>query len=135
MMASLSNSVVLESHLRRAAAEAVSNETMPFVEDSLDQVPDAASRESFDPTLFWSVNAFILVLFIGIVCYCCYGDLSWLTNMHQRRRETDAVYQATLREREQKRKNAKVLSPEKRRRELLASFRRHKVSMVRLFIA
>jgi hypothetical protein len=115
------------AHLRRAA----SADTTTFAEDSLDSVPDTSSSSNFDPKVFWSVNAFTFALLIGIVCYGCYGDLSWLTNMHQRRREADAEYQAAVRHREQERKEAKKTSPAVRRRELLASFRRHKVSMVR----
>ena len=78
------------------------------------------------------MNAFIFLVFIVAVCYCCYGDLSWLTNVEQRRRQADAEYQAHLREREDRRKKARIMSPEKRRRLLLASFRRHQVSMVRI---
>lgn len=86
--------------------------------------------EGFDPVLFWSVNAFLIVGTMAICLYCCYGNTSWFTNTEQRRRQADAEYQATLREREERRKKAKIMAPEKRRRLLLASFRRHKVSMV-----
>lgn len=115
-------------YLRRVMVEVVSNAT-------ISSTSDVNVKEAFDPQIFWAVNACVVVALIATVCYCCYGDnMSWLTTMHQRRREADAQYQATVRAREQQRKEAKILSPEQRRRELLASFRRHKVTMVRIII-
>jgi len=89
----------------------------------------AREQTAFDPRVFWTVNVCLIVLFVGICLYCYYGDASWFTNIEQRRRESDAEYQGTLRDRDQRRKNAKILAPDKRRRLLLASFRRHKVYM------
>ena len=119
---------LVHNHLRRAT-ERLLNATSP--EDSSASNGDSNNADaSFDPVLFWSINAFIILGSVTICLYCCYGNTSWFTNTEQRRRQADAEYQATLREREERRKKAKVMAPEKRRRLLLASFRRHRVSMV-----
>ncbi len=111
----------------RRAVESLSNETI--LEDSLDTDVYNETGE-FDARVFWSINVGLIVFFIAICVYCYYADTSWLTNIEQRRRQTDAEYQASLRDREERRKQAKIMAPEKRRRLLLASFRRHNVAMV-----
>ena len=114
-------------HLRRATERFLTvNGTSPDASSHT----DSSQNATFDPVLFWSVNAFIIIVTAVVCLYCCYGNTSWFTNIEQRRRLADAEYQATLREREERRKQAKIMSPEKRRRLLLASFRRHRVSMV-----
>ena len=135
-----STTTSVASHLRRAVMEIMvaANETAVPTFDNRTSVanttstssPPNAQTQQFDPRVFWSVSFFIVVLFAGVVGYGCYSDVSWFTNVHQRR-DTDAEYQATLRAREEKRKQAKMMSPEKRRRALLASFDRHQVFMVR----
>lgn len=84
----------------------------------------------FEPKVFWSVNAFIFCVFMTMVLWCCYGDKSFLTNIQTRQEDSDRAYQATLREREERRKRAKMQTPQQRRRKLLQSFRRHNVSMI-----
>lgn len=117
-------SIALVHHRLRRVTERFLNGT-----SSEDTSTSDDEYEGFDPVLFWSVNAFLIVGTMAICLYCCYGNTSWFTNTEQRRRQADAEYQATLREREERRKKAKIMAPEKRRRLLLASFRRHRVSM------
>lgn len=121
--------------------EELSNETLIDSEDTLSTMIDEAATETpsgdeiyeFNSTAFWAVNAFISCVFLVVICWCCFGNMDFLTNMHQRREETDRAYQATVREREERRKQARLVTPEQRRRKLLQSMRRHKVVFVSFF--
>lgn len=124
---------IASQYVRRALTE-LANETSPEVEDVLlDEGASEALTESsddlyeFNSRVFWAVNAFISCVFLFVLCWCCFGNKDFLTNMHERREETDRAYQATVREREERRKRARTITPEQRRRKLLQSFRRHKV--------
>eukprot|EP00538_Stauroneis_constricta_P001072 CAMPEP_0119561442 /NCGR_PEP_ID=MMETSP1352-20130426/17645_1 /TAXON_ID=265584 /ORGANISM="Stauroneis constricta, Strain CCMP1120" /LENGTH=291 /DNA_ID=CAMNT_0007609651 /DNA_START=221 /DNA_END=1096 /DNA_ORIENTATION=+ len=88
-----------------------------------------SDEKIFDSTVFWSVNAFVLFLILVMITCCVLGNTDWLTNVDQRRREADERYQASIREREREIAESKVETPEKRRKRLLQSFRRHKVLM------
>ena len=84
---------------------------------------------NFDPLVFWCVNGFIFLMMVMVGLWCCFADkTTWI--LTARGQESDQVYQQSLREREERRKQAKIESPEKRTRKLVQSFRRHKVQMV-----
>ena len=125
------------SYLRRVAeADVSANSTMTEIDEfveagqmSFNNTTEQGMIE-FDPRVFWSVNGFIFCLFTAMVLYCIYGDTSFLTNIQARQEDSDRVYQATLREREERRRQANMENPQQRRRRLLQSFRRHKVTMV-----
>jgi hypothetical protein len=112
------------------------------LQDALNEMPamdvnEAATQDTetqFDPRIFWAVNACFVVAVIGICCYFGFGDRSCFTLAHERRRQTDLVYQRNLVEREERKRKAKLMSPEKRTRLLLASFKKHQVMMVSTFL-
>lgn len=115
-------------HYVRRALEEISNEDV-ILDQDIPEAMAASSDETYDfnANVFWGVNAFISFIFLVVLCWCCFGNKDFLTNMHQRREEADRAYRATVREREERRKQAKIVTPEQRRRKLLQSFRRHKV--------
>ena len=87
---------------------------------------------AFDPRIFWAVNACFLVAVLATCCYCSYGDRSCFTRAHERRLQTDLEYQRNLTAREERKRQAKIMTPAKRKRLLLASFKKHQVIMVSL---
>ena len=104
------------------------------IEDSEDlmEIPQDESY-NFDPVVFWCVNAFIFIMLATVLLWCCSGKANCLIS-GEAYVDSDAIYQQTLREREEKKKKAKIDTPAKRRAKLLKSFRRHKVQMVSYFI-
>lgn len=83
---------------------------------------------SFDPKVFWSVNALIVCIIVGsCVWYCKYGSFL-LTE--QGRNTSDEAFRQAVRERQQRQLERKRDSPEKRRKRLMQSFKRQSVSMV-----
>ena len=94
--------------------------------------------DNFDPVVFWGVNAFLGVMLL-VACGCCVvcgKNNHWnywltITNMHERRRQTDVDYQRQLRQQNETQEARKVDTPAVRKQKLLQSFQRHHVSMVR----
>jgi len=83
------------------------------------------SNPDFDPRIFWSVNALILCLIILSGVWCCFVQ-KYFFNETDRLNQSDRIYQA----RRQRRLEAKnTENPEERRKQLLASFAKHKVQM------
>lgn len=87
---------------------------------------------TFDPRVFWSVNAFIFVLFCVAIFLCCYyGKREWLFyDFEEGRRSSDEAYRQTVLRRRRQREEAKVETPEQRTKKLLKSFALNEVSMV-----
>lgn len=117
-----------DDHLGNDSANSTESHDPSLVDDVLMGEGPGQDAE-FDHTVFWCVNGFIFLIVVAMVCWCCYGDKSFL-NADQRRQETDRLYQASLREREQMRQQAKVDTPEQRRRKLQKLFQKHEVQMV-----
>ncbi|KAL3896433.1 MAG: hypothetical protein SGARI_007173, partial [Bacillariaceae sp.] len=89
---------------------------------------------NFDPKVFWSVNAFILVLFCATVLWCCFGsDKSMFTllNPEERRQRSDEIYRRRILEQRQRQEEAKQETPAQRTKRLFKSFVKHQVQMVR----
>jgi hypothetical protein len=81
---------------------------------------------TFDPRIFWAMNVCLLVAIVATCLYCKYGFLS----QEERRLRTDLEYQRNVMAREERKRKANYLSPEKRKKLLLASFQKHQVIMV-----
>jgi hypothetical protein len=111
------------------AQESVGFSLRRRLEDAL--TPDEGEDATFDPKVFWSVNA-VIVCIVTLSCawYCCLGGHQYLTEMG--RINSDEAYRQTVLERRQRQQEAKRDSPEKRRKKLLQSFQRTSVSMVSL---
>lgn len=87
---------------------------------------------TFDPTVFWCVNAFILVLFVATILCCCYGKKEWMfQNAEERRRASDEAYRQSVLERQRRQQEATLETPAQRTKNLLESFALNKVQMVR----
>ncbi len=88
---------------------------------------------SFDPKVFWCVNAFIFVLLVGTIVWCCFCDKSWLFNVNpeERRQRSDEIYRRRILAQRQRQEQAKQETPAKRTKKLLKSFAQNKVQMVR----
>ena len=96
-----------------------------------DDGSDAPTSYSFDPKVFWSVNAFILVLFVTTVLWCCFGDKSFFTlNPEERRQRSDEIYRRRILEQRRRQEEAQKETPAQRTRRLLRSFAKHEVQMV-----
>eukprot|EP00529_Nitzschia_sp_RCC80_P001890 CAMPEP_0113482450 /NCGR_PEP_ID=MMETSP0014_2-20120614/22925_1 /TAXON_ID=2857 /ORGANISM="Nitzschia sp." /LENGTH=375 /DNA_ID=CAMNT_0000375967 /DNA_START=355 /DNA_END=1482 /DNA_ORIENTATION=- /assembly_acc=CAM_ASM_000159 len=116
-----------------------SNMTMNFLNDTVAMVLNNDGGDSnnddttFDPKVFWSVNAFILALFLTTICCCCFGKKEWLDYFvydHESGRETsDMQYRRSVLQRQQRQQQSKVETPAQRTKKLLRSFRRHQVEM------
>ena len=112
------------SYLRRRLEDAVSTED------------DGSSGGSFDPKVFWSVNALIFCIIVGsLVWFCCFGGHKILLLQEGNRTNSDEAFRQAVLERQQRKEAAKRESPEKRRKRLLQSFQRHSVSMVSSLVA
>eukprot|EP00934_Nitzschia_sp_Nitz4_P006996 Nitzschia sp. Nitz4//scaffold278_size24532//5324//6238//NITZ4_008373-RA/size24532-augustus-gene-0.11-mRNA-1//1//CDS//3329545369//6986//frame0 len=127
-------------HMSTNSVSEVTVSLLHHLRRRLDSTPEMAFNQTgddtevmmggdFDPKLFWSVNGFIFFMLLSACLWCCFADKDWLMNMHARRMQTEAEYQATLRERAEQRRLAKIVTPEQRRKRLLQSFARHKVTM------
>eukprot|EP00529_Nitzschia_sp_RCC80_P001627 CAMPEP_0113488784 /NCGR_PEP_ID=MMETSP0014_2-20120614/26196_1 /TAXON_ID=2857 /ORGANISM="Nitzschia sp." /LENGTH=372 /DNA_ID=CAMNT_0000382509 /DNA_START=109 /DNA_END=1227 /DNA_ORIENTATION=- /assembly_acc=CAM_ASM_000159 len=119
-----------------------SNMTMTFLNDTVAMVlnnndgggdSNNSDATTFDPKVFWSVNAFILILFVTTVGCCCFGKKEWLNYFvydHETGRETsDMQYRRSVLQRMQRQQQSKVETPAQRTKKLLRSFRRHQVEM------
>ena len=96
---------------------------------------DGSSDGSFDPKVFWSVNALIFCIVVGSCAwFCCFGGREMLLLQGANRINSDETYRQAVLEREQRKIEAKRDSLGKRRKRLLQSFQRHSVSMVSLHI-
>ena len=116
----------MSHHLRRALLAGAA------VQNGLNKTEEQEHDDDwhFDPRIFWAVNACFLVALLATCCYCSYGDRSCFTRAHERRLQTDLEYQRNLAAREERKRQAKIMSPAKRKRLLLASFVKHQVIMV-----
>jgi hypothetical protein len=86
----------------------------------------------FDHKVFWSVNAFIVVLLIGSCAWCyCYGGGKAFCLGSMNRTQSDQEYQRAVLQRRQREAEQTKDSPEKRKRKLAQSFQRNQVGMVR----
>lgn len=108
-------------HLERILTPSTSNSTVT----TADQDDDS----NFDPRIFWGVNACFLIAVVVTCCYC-YHNRNCITQAHERRRQTDLEFQRNQLERRERKRKAKEISPEKLRRLLLSSFKKHRVMMV-----
>ena len=131
--------------LRRALNEGIINATAGMAasdptyeddafQDSNSTYSDITPNTAFDAPVFWGVNAFLLVLLVGLCVWCvwCGGKdhvESYLSA--NRRADSDREYQATLRQRQEARLEARRSTPTKRRARLQRSFVRNHVQMVR----
>jgi hypothetical protein len=77
--------------------------------------------------VFWGVNFFLLVLLIGLSCYCWRFHKCSVVGQ----RASDLAYQQVLQERRRIEEEKRKETPEKRQAKLLASFERNQVTMVR----
>jgi hypothetical protein len=85
----------------------------------------------FDPKVFWSVNAFIVVLLIGSCAWCyCYGGGKAFCLGSMNRTQSDQEYQRAVLQRRQREAEQTKDSPEKRKRKLAQSFQRNQVGMI-----
>lgn len=92
---------------------------------------DDTTESSFDPSLFWSVNAFILILICGTLFWCYrFGRQNSFDVEGRRRESSDATYRASVLRRQERQNQAKIDTPAQRTRKLLRSFQRHEVRMV-----
>mmetsp|Transcript_16877 Transcript_16877/g.34866 ORF Transcript_16877/g.34866 Transcript_16877/m.34866 type:complete len:233 (-) Transcript_16877:26-724(-) len=85
-----------------------------------------SNSSSIDPKVFWPVNGFIFFLVIGACVFYCRGGF----NFFHSRADSDQTYQQNVirrREREAERRRG---TPEKRKKNLMKSFKRCKVHMV-----
>ena len=113
------------------------NEYTSDMESNGTLVFDGGSEEdsSFDPKVFWSVNAFILVLFCSALGICCFGKKEWFSfDGEFARQQSDETYRQSVLQRRRQQQEAKTDTPAQRTRKLLRSFRRHRVEMVRWFV-
>jgi hypothetical protein len=89
---------------------------------------------TFDPKVFWCVNAFILVLVVTTLLFCCFGKWKWLHyNSENGRQVSDEIYRQTVLQRQREQQEAKMESPVQRTRKLLNSFEVNHVQMVKIF--
>lgn len=87
------------------------------------------SNGVFDARVFWSVNAFILVMLTATCTWCfCFGGLKRMEEF--RLVDTDLQYQQRVRDRQERRLAARRSTPAKRLARLKRSFQRNKVQMV-----
>ncbi|KAG7359024.1 anaphase-promoting complex subunit 11 ring-H2 finger domain containing protein [Nitzschia inconspicua] len=100
----------------------------PFLKNVTGNVTTDCHDEAFDPAVFWAVNAFIFVLFVSTIVFCCYGS-KWLYNFMEGRQNSDEAYRQAVLERHRQRQEAKVQTPAQRTKKLLKSFDINKVSM------
>ena len=132
-MSAAEESMTISSVLLRGASEAAAAAHRLLQQEEMfdDNSTTENDQGEFNPNVFWGVNGFILCLFIVACCLCCKSD--WLTKLYDRRHQAagDRAYQRRVLERMQEEQQAKLESPEKRQRKLLASFKRHGVQMVR----
>jgi hypothetical protein len=93
---------------------------------------DDSSGTSFDPNVFWFVNAFILVLICGTLFWCWrFGRQNWfLYDGTEGRQQSDEAYRQAVLRRQERQQQAKIDTPAQRTRKLLRSFQRHEVQMV-----
>lgn len=94
-----------------------------------------SNETGFDAQVFWSVNAFILTLLLGMCIWCCcFGGKrqleASLTGGIARRVDADLEYQEILRQRRDARMAARRSTPTKRTAILKRSFVKNKVQMV-----
>lgn len=123
--------LLLACHL----AEAANNNTSTSSDNANDNSSSPSS--SFNPTVFWTVNAFILCLLLAACCSCRYGGKYLgviIQNMtrhdHHARQNSDLAFIRHQLAREAARAAAKQESPEIRKKRVLDSFRRCGVTMV-----
>lgn len=88
---------------------------------------DNEEEWTFDPRIFWTVN---VVVILGAILACCVLQKKY-NCMATNPQASDLEYQRSLVQREERRKQAKLLSPAQRKRLLMKSFRQNQVLMVR----
>lgn len=95
---------------------------------ALSDQEDEAENQT-DPVVFWSVNAFILMLLVTVCSWlwCCDG-YKRLTQV----RQTDLHYAQILQQRNAEREARRQMSPQERQVAILQSLRRNQVRMVRI---
>ena len=91
----------------------------------------SSGETDFDRNVFWGVNGFLLLMLVTMGVWCCFCKKDWLINPHERRARSDEAFQRRVRERHERYKASKIVTPEQRRQRLLDSFMRHGVTMVR----
>jgi hypothetical protein len=134
-MTSLSSSLpfILARHLAETAAN---NETAQDG-DGIDSDPDCATTaSSFNPTVFWSVNAFIFFMLLVACLSCRYGNkffqlLMFSQSDHRARTNSDLAFVRHQMARDARAAAAAKETPARRKQRLLDSFRRCQVAMVR----
>lgn len=87
---------------------------------------DGTPTSDFNPKVFWSINAFIAFLLVATVLGC------WYRVYHCGVRFDSNTYRLRVLRAQEAAAEAQKESPEKRKRLLLASFRRHGVTKVSL---
>jgi hypothetical protein len=95
----------------------------------------AAAAASFNPAVFWSVNAFLLCMLLATCWSCRYGKkyLMIITRHsidHNARHNSDLAFLRHQLAREAARAEQNTESPEQRKQNVLDSFRRCQVTMV-----
>lgn len=87
---------------------------------------------SFDPRVFWSINALLITLLLIVLVWCFRGGAEKISNYLTREAagSSDAIYLERLRERRERAAEEKKETPEQRLAKLKKSFQRNKVHMV-----
>jgi len=88
--------------------------------------------DSFDPRVFWSVNALLLTLLLIFLVWCYRGGAEKISIYLTREAAglSDAEYLERVRERREREAEEKKETPEQRLKSLKKSFQRNKVHMV-----
>jgi len=88
--------------------------------------------DSFDPRVFWSVNALLLTLLLIFLVWCYRGGAEKISIYLTREAAglSDAEYLERVRERREREAEEKKETPEQRLQSLKKSFQRNKVHMV-----
>lgn len=91
-----------------------------------------AESSSFDPLVFWSVNAMLITLLLVVLVWCFRGGAEKISIYLTREAGgmSDAAYLRRRRERREREAQEKKESPEQRLATLKKSFQRNKVQMV-----
>ena len=98
--------------------------------DSISDPPLQGANPDFDPKVFWSVNALLLFLICLSAIWCCFMQKHFY-NETDRLNRSDEIYRARRQRRLEECHEKRTMSPDERRRRLLANFSKHKVEMVR----
>lgn len=91
-----------------------------------------SESSSFDPRVFWSVNAMLITLLLIVLVWCFRGGAEKISVYLTREAagSSDAAYLQRVRERREREAQEKMETPQERLETLKESFQRNKVHMI-----